>query len=289
LIVLDWPDEYTHIIFCDVGQGDSILIYQGFNQILIDAGANSASRECLDKYLPFWDKKVELAVTTHADKDHIGGFESVFKEFYIEKMIMGEYGKETGVFNTFREAILREKKDGLELVDPYLFPTIELAEKIKLITLSTWGREADFSLFDPEKTETELWDIIKTQTQFLKESKQTHNSLSVVNLLEVGNVKILLTGDLDLEGEQALLEAGLITKVDILKVGHHGSKTSTSSQFLKALSPEISIISVGKKNSYNHPSLETLQSLRDFGSEIWRTDEAGDVEIVSDGERYWLE
>lgn len=289
LIVLDWPDEQTHIIFCDVGQGDSVLIYQGFNQILIDAGANLKARECLNKHLPFWDKKLELVVATHADKDHIGGFESVFKEFYIEKMILTEFGKETGVFSTFREAVLREKEIGLELLDPYLFPDIILAEDLKFITLSTWGREADFSIFTPEKTETELWDIIETQAQFLKESKQTHNSLSVVNLLEVGKVKILLTGDLGLKGEQALLEAGLITEVDILKIGHHGSKTSTGPEFLEAASPEIAVISVGKKNSYNHPSLEILQNLRNSGSQVWRTDETGDVEIVTDGERYWVE
>jgi len=106
--------------------------------------------------------------------------------------------------------------------------------------------------------------------------------------LQIGQIKILLTGDLEVEGELALIESNLLEDIDILKVGHHGAKTSTSDEFLTIVKPETSVISVGKTNSYGHPSLDVINSLMQFGSKVLRTDEIGTIELVSDGEKYWM-
>ena len=289
LIILDWPDKYTRVIFCDVGQGDAILVQKGFNQVLIDSGANNDVSNCLDRYLPFWDREIEIAVATHADKDHIGGFRSVLREFFVKEMTIGNLGKKTDVFYTFRELLLSEKNEGMRLNLLSDNSQYEIDDNLFLYNFITRVESAPKGLFEAEITETQLWDQIELQEAWLKEQKTDLNTLSVVNILQYGKVSFLLTGDLDIEGEQALLETGLIKDVDVLKVGHHGSKTSTSDDLLSVALPEVSIISVGEKNNYRHPSPQVLTKLAKFGSKVLRTDQLGDIIIVTDGQTYWFE
>lgn len=289
LILLDWPDEYTRVIFCDVGQGDAIIIQKGFTQVLIDSGSNNQVSDCLNKYLPFWDRDIEIVIATHADKDHIGGFRSVLNEFFVNQMTIGGLGKKTGVFSTFRELVLREENEGMILNLLTDNSQYQIDDNLFLYNYITRVEGAPNELYDPEITETQLWDRIELQEAWLKKQKLDLNTLSVVNILQYGKVSFLFTGDLDIEGEQALLERGLIKDVDVLKVGHHGSKTSTSDEFLRVVSPEVSIISVGENNNYRHPSPQVLVKLEDFGSKVLRTDQLGDIVIVTDGQSYWLE
>jgi competence protein ComEC len=289
LVVLDWPDPMTRVIFCDVGQGDAVLITHGFSQIIIDSGANNSISTCLNNHMPFWDRQIDLAIVTHADKDHIGGFETVLNEFFVEKMIVSKLGKKTGVFMTFRELVLREKKEGMELI--LINDVVELKMSDDLVIKNYLPRVAEDTInpFLEQITETMLWDQIEQQEGWLSSQGIDLNALSVVSIIDIGEVTFLLTGDLYVDGEQALIRDGLIGDTDVLKVGHHGSKTSTSDLLMKVASPEISVVSVGKNNNYRHPNPQVLAKLEAFGTQILRTDERGDVVVKTDGQSYWIE
>lgn len=230
-----------------------------------------------------------MVVVSHADNDHIGGFSSVLNEFFVKEMTMGNIGKKTTVFTTFREAVLREKNEGMILNLLSDESKYQLDNNLFLYNYITRVDDVPKGVFDPEITETQLWDKIELQEEWLKEQKIDLNTLSVVNILQYEDIFFLMTGDLDVEGEQALLNRGVIKDVDVLKVGHHGSKTSTGDDLLEVASPEIAVISVGENNSYRHPSPQVLDKLTQFGSKILRTDQLGDIVIATDGQTYWLE
>jgi len=257
-----WPDEKTHLVFCDVGQGDAILLYRGFTQVLIDMGPDQKSRECLDKYLPFFDKNLELLVVTHADQDHIGGAQDIFNGFLIEKVLLSEDGKNTDAFTAFNNLISREKEDGMQQLS---------ADGVKNFCFT------DFFCAQNLISEPELWD-----------EEASSNNQSVVLLLDVGGIKVLLTGDMESQREQAISASFLIGKVNILKVSHHGSKSSSSEEFLRSISPEISVISVGQNNQFGHPHAVTLENLQEVGSQIYRTDQMGDAHLLIDEGSFYM-
>lgn len=132
--------------------------------------------------------------------------------------------------------------------------------------------------------ETELWASSEQDPA----TDDSSNDGSIVLFLRYGRLTTLLTGDLEENGELALLRNGLIVKTDVLKVGHHGSKTSTTVDLLRRLRPEISVISSGVNNSYNHPSPEVTSRLRMFGTNVYRTDKLGTIRFASDGHKFWL-
>jgi len=261
-IFMAWPDEKTHLVFCDVGQGDAILLYRGFTQVLIDMGPDQKSRECLDKYLPFFDKNLELLVVTHADQDHIGGAQDIFNGFLIEKVLLSEDGKNTDAFTAFNNLISREKEDGMQQLS---------ADGVKNFCFT------DFFCAQNLISEPELWD-----------EEASSNNQSVVLLLDVGGIKVLLTGDMESQREQAISASFLIGKVNILKVSHHGSKSSSSEEFLRSISPEISVISVGQNNQFGHPHAVTLENLQEVGSQIYRTDQMGDAHLLIDEGSFYM-
>lgn len=278
----------AQIIFCDVGQGDAALIIYGSSQILIDAGRNSSVLDCLEKYLPVWDRQIELAIATHADSDHIGGFETVLNRYFISEILISEYASTTDVFKRFRQAVLREINSGMKLNLAKVNSTQIVGQKILLYNLVSRVAGFENNPFLDTNPETLLWDKILEQNQAIKEQKLSLNALSIVTFVQIDKVKFLLTGDLDILREQALVERGLIVDIDVLKVGHHGSKTSTSDELLQASLPEMAIISVGNNNSYGLPSPQVVTKIEQFGSQVLRTDKMGDVVIETDGQRYWL-
>lgn len=280
--------DHSYVVFCDVGQGDAILVIDGSTQILIDSGRNEQILDCLERYLPIWDREIELAIVSHADSDHIGGFETVLNRYFIKELIVSEYGSTTNVFKRFRQAVLREIESGMKLTVPTTNLNQIVGQKWSVYNFVSRVEGVDENPFITEITETLLWDRITEQNQAIKKQGFNLNALSIVTFLQLGEVKFLLTGDLDVAREQALIERGLITDVDVLKVGHHGSKTSTSDQFLTASSPEIAVISVGYNNSYGLPSPQVVDRISQFGAKILRTDELGDVVIVTDGQDYWI-
>lgn len=281
---LNWPDSRVHIIFCDVGQGDAILITEGYSQVLIDAGPDEAVLECLSRYLPWWDRSIELVTVTHADADHITGFPAVFDHYQVKQVLLTPYGKDNEVFRAFWQAITREKEEQVIVRMPVIGSSSRIGQLTEVFVLFP---RVDNSLANPfaeEVTETMLSAVLSQHDQTIK----SHNDLSISLLLVVGQHKILLTGDLESEGEQALLETGLLPDVDILKAGHHGAKTSTGEALLTQVRPEIVVFSSGKNNRFGHPAPEVMQRVEGLKSKMYRTDQLGDVHFISDGRSLYL-
>lgn len=304
-----WPDDLVHVVFCDVGQGDAILIKSGTQQILIDGGRGTEVLRCLDDHIPFWDRTLELMIATHADADHIGGLDDVLENYDVREFISNRYYKDSEVFRDVKNAATNEIQTvEMVLKEPILgqqivFPRVETVKKSYFGQNSVKSENSaspmNLEIISPlvvsvtgeaqkvEKTEGVLSDIEAFFGAELPEGDD-YNNLSVGAFLNVGEVSFLLTGDIEVEGEVALLEANLLHDIDVLKVGHHGSKTSTSDEFLQVVRPEISIISAGKYNDFGHPSLEVMNRLMQYESEILSTIEWGDIEIETDGINYWV-
>jgi beta-lactamase superfamily II metal-dependent hydrolase len=234
--------------------------------------------------MPFWDRTIEVVVATHPDKDHIGGLRSVLERFETPLLLMEWSEKESTDFEALKALISSKRAENkLRLLQPTQGLRMQLSGVFQAEVLSSHAI-IEWLLADQNgdiqaSAETQLWDSARV-TAGKNTAHINYNEGSIVLLLEINGTRVLLTGDLESLGEQALLRQGVIEQVDILKVGHHGSKTSTSDAFLHALQPETALISVGKKNSYGHPSPEVIDRLRAFSTDIYSTAEQGDIQIV---------
>lgn len=244
------------VYFFDVGQGDAILISAGSNQVLIDGGPNGAVLEKLGKAMPFYDKTIELVVATHPDADHISGLVDVFKKYKVERVLT------TGIVSDTQTAKILE-----QLIN----------EKSVQKTIARFGQQ--IKIYPGVNL-----DILYPFSDLSGQKFENENNTSVVAKLTVGSESILLTGDAETPVEWQLLNAGVNLNSNILKVAHHGSKSSTSEDFVSAVSPEISVIQVGAKNRYGHPTDQTLERLK--SSRIFRTDLDGDIEAIFDGQKF---
>lgn len=267
--VWQWPDGHYRIIACDVGQGDATLITQGTTQILVDGGRKAeAVLACLGRHMPFWDRRVELVVATHPEQDHIGGLPEVIRRYQVEAVLVSDAGKPTQVFNRWLTAV-QESGARLAVADAGM-------------RLNA-GRIA-IKVFWPEREEARVRQWLPTmafadQTGSAgeKTAQGEVNDRSVVLLADLDGKQVLLTGDITTEVEKELVKRGVGGRVDWLKVAHHGSKSSTSRLFLDAVKPVSAWISVGKDNRYGHPHTLVIDGLRERGTRIWRTDEAGEL------------
>jgi len=241
--------QKMEINFLDVGQGDAILIENGKDQILIDSGKNGkVILEKLGEAMPFWDRKIELIVVTHPDADHYGGLDAVLDYYKVENLIKTEAENESEQWRSFKKEIEREGANVLN---------------------STFGTTINFKTGAKLKV---LYPIYK-----VSESVADKNDISIVTKLEFGENEFLFTGDLSMQGEKEILNSGLDISSGVIKVGHHGSRSSTGDEFLKKVNPEEAIISVGKGNSYGHPHEEIISKLNSYAIRIWRTDEDGSI------------
>lgn len=247
---------YVKVDFLDVGQGDAILISAGSNQVLIDGGPSGVILEKLGKAMPFYDKTIELVIATHPDADHISGLVDVLKRYNVERVLT------TGIVSETQTAKLLDKL---------------ISEKNVQKTVAHFGQRV--KIYPGVNL-----DILYPFSDLSGQKFENENNTSVVAKLNVGSESILLTGDAETPVEWQLLNAGINLNSDILKVAHHGSKSSTSEEFVKAISPEMSVIQVGAKNTYGHPTDQTLERLK--GSKIFRTDLDGDIEAIFDGQKF---
>ncbi|HPN96624.1 MAG TPA: ComEC/Rec2 family competence protein [Candidatus Moranbacteria bacterium] len=239
------------VVFFDVGQGDAILIEQGSKQILIDGGPDGQKiLEKLGEEIPFWDRNIELVIATHPDEDHIDGLIDVMNNYQIGQLIDNGVETETQVYKKYREA--RERKS-INYSEGKADMEIKISENINLNILSPDGSQE-------------------------KNHPKDTNISSIVSRLTVGENSFLLVGDLTMEGEKNLTDKKVNLESRFLKVGHHGSKYSTSKEFLEAVKPKEVVISVGKNNRFGHPAAETLERIKLYNVTIKRTDEAGNVE-----------
>lgn len=243
--------------FIDVGQGDAVFLQSsGGTNVLIDGGNRWNRVEAkLISYLR--ERKVETldaVVSTHPHADHVGGLEAVIGDFTV-----------SAVYDSGKVHTSKTFEDYLTLIDsrdiPYYTPS--RGETITVGDLS-------FTVLHPGD-EVENYSL---------------NNSSLVLHLGYGEIDFLFTGDVERDGEAEILRSGLELEAEILKVSHHGSKTSSQRQFLTALEPEIAVISVGEDNKFDHPSPEVLERLQIKDAEIYRTDRHGDVVVTTDGESY---
>lgn len=276
-----WPDDKLQIVACDVGQGDAMLVQKGFTQVLIDGGPPEGNViSCLGKYMPFWDKHIELVVMTHPESDHMAGLLEILQGFKVGNFVTSGAVNDSDQYLSLWKIVSQEHVPVLMVNQG---DTLRLGE-IEFSVL--WPEKGDISKSVLNNDYTKI-DQIQARTlveTMLSNQTRELNKTSVVMIMRYKNVSGLLTGDIDDEVELSLLSSRLIEDVDVLKVAHHGSKTSTSSYLLEKSKPEIAIISVGKDNHFGHPHVQVLQLLQDNMVQILRTDESGDVILWTDGE-----
>ena len=283
LAVFTYPKPTFRLIACDVGQGDATLAIYGKNQILVDGGPGRKVLDCLSRYIPFWDRTIELVVMTHPEKDHFGGLIDVFKNYSVNNFITSGLDSGTSDFGVLEDQvgsgrasvhfIKSEHKIGLSLMHlDILHPSSEYIAKI--------SDEKDLSKVDQSTKVLSAFTTTKNK-----------NDSSVVAVLSFGEFDALFTGDIENEVSDSI--ADLLTlsakrEWEYIKIPHHGSRNGLSQKLLDAVDPEIAVISAGKNNSYGHPHKEVIRLLSDREIKYFRTDEKGDIIIESNGKSYWI-
>lgn len=240
--------------FFDVGQGDSIFIETPQRQqILIDGGPSSVIVEKLAREMPFWDRTIDLAILTHPERDHLSGLLEVLKRYRVENILWTGVVRNTQEFKEWERLIHKEGAN------------VRIGQRGQKITASG-------------VTLNILFPFENLEGQEIKNS----NNTSIVAQLVFNNSSFLFTGDIQKSAEKELLESGLDS--DVIKIAHHGSKNSNSKEFIGKVLPEIAVISSAEGNSYGHPHQEVLDILSNYDIRVLRTDQNGDIKIISDGE-----
>jgi competence protein ComEC len=253
--------KFLKVNFFDVGQGDAIFVETPTgHQILIDGGPSSKIIEKLAREIPFWDRSIDLIILTHPERDHITGLLEVLKRYRVENILW------TGIVRN-----IPEYKEWLNLLEKER-ANVKIARAGQKISCKNcqWEIEVFYPFENLEGMEFE-----------------DSNDTSIVSKLIFGNFSFLFTGDIYKDVEEILSLTNFDLNSKILKVAHHGSKTSSSEKFLEKVSPEIAVISVGE-NKYGHPHRETLETLKKYGIRVLRTDLNGDIKITSDGFIYQI-
>jgi len=242
------------VYFLDVGQGDAIFVETpGKRQLLIDGGRNKKVVSLLGRIMPFGDKSIDVVIATHPDADHIGGLPEVFNRYDVSMFM--EAGVESD--NTLDDELHQQASS-------------TLARRGQVIN---FGDGARLIILFPNQ------DVSNWET----------NDASIVAKLEYGESSFLFTGDSPIRSENIMLNLNKeILDVDVLKAGHHGSRTSTSLTFAETVSPEYAIISAGLDNTYGHPHQEVLNILSRVGTKILNTAESGTIKFETDGKTLHL-
>jgi len=244
--------------FFDVGQGNAVFIEApNKNQVLIDGGPGSQILNKLGSEMPFFDRNIDIVVLTHPDADHLNGLIDVLQKYDVGEVIDPCINDSTAAYQEWLRLIEEKKIKRL---------CAQAGQKIKLA----------------ENTEM---DILYPLKSLVGMSFKNTNDSSIVAKLKNGENSIILTGDAEEKTEYQLINSGTDVRAQILQVGHHGSKSSTSEEFLKAINPETAIIQVGLKNRYGHPHQQTLDRLKNIGAKIFRTDLDGDIGFLCDASR----
>lgn len=255
-------DGQVKVSFIDVGQGDSILIQTDDCNVLIDAGERGNS-DIIEQYLTQNDVQVlNYVIGTHPHSDHIGSMPNIIDDCDVEKIILPTINDDDIPTTKIYENLLNS-----------------IANKGLKITSANVGNTYDLG--------NATLEIIAPNSKDYSDL----NDYSVVAILTHGDKKFLFTGDASKTSEKEMLENNLLEDVDVLKVGHHGSNTASSKEFIETIQPEYAVISCGEGNKYNHPNEETLDTLQEVipNIEIYRTDLDGTIEMVSNGTEISIE
>lgn len=247
------PDSQKMIVhYIDVGQGDSILVQVNNKNLLIDAGPKSDKDKLLNYLKSLNIKKLDYIIATHPHEDHIGNMAAIIKKYEVSAFYAPKVESTTKTFETMIDA-LKSKNLKINVIK-------KGTDSINL------GNNTRVTFFSPTQ-----------------DSYDNLNNYSPVMKIEYGKTSFLFTGDAEKDIEKKILSNGDDIKSDVLKVGHHGSSTSTSKEFLNKINPSIGVISVGEDNSYGHPNEDTLSTLKENKVLIYRTDKDGTVIFSSDG------
>ena len=252
VINLEDKDKFK-IYFIDVGEADATLIFSNGEYALIDAGNNRDGEKLVTYFNSLGITNIKYLIATHIHEDHIGGMDNIIRSFNIEKYLTTEEENETRTFTEIGKC-LNEK--GISSIVPKEGENYPLGD-------------ANLEVLSISKNEDDL------------------NDTSIVLRLTYKNTSYLLMADASKNIELKLLDKDI--KSDLLKVGHHGSRDSTSAQFLRRVNPEYAVISVGKNNDYGHPHSITLNKLERIDTKVYRTDFLGTIIVSSDGTNLFFE
>src|SRR3989344_1578910 len=254
-------DGLLRVYFLDVGQGDAeFIITPNGHTILIDGGPDDSVLSTLGRLLPFYEKEIDVVIATHPHADHISGLIHILNRYEVHHIIEARESYESGEFLAWREAVQNEKANNIEALTGTV---IEL------------GVETRLTIIHPDKSHAGV-------------SLKNPHDANVTAVFTYQDIDILFTGDMEADIERELIREGVAIEAEILKIGHHGSKTSTSPEFLEAVNPQAAFIEVGAKNRYGLPYLGVLRRLEQFGIPYYRTDEYGTVELISDGREFQI-
>lgn len=293
------PDGKLHIVFCNVGQGDAAYIrFPDGHDMVVDGGPDDQVINCLGKHMPFWDRRIDLVVLSHPQKDHMAGLVSVFDRFKVQYFIHSDVSEKTEGY----DKLIAEVK------------TKKIPEKLVTAGDAITVGNTNLAIVWPSKTEIAS---IKPASVLGATTDTNVNEACVVLHLSYGRFDALFTGDADSPVDPEIFSRQFADsgELEVLKVPHHGAKTGMTDDFLNWLYPNgrsgkcnstfnqssitnnhepitnnaslcpLAVISVGK-NSYGHPAPETISRLKAKGVKVLRTDEAGDVEVISDGKSW---
>ena len=246
------PEGMLEVHYIDVGQGDATLIKCGSHAMLIDGGNNNKGTT-VQLYLKKQGvESLDYVIGTHPDADHIGGLDVIVYKYNCDTVIMPDYEKDT---KTYQELVDVIHDKNMKITYPVVGEQYALGE-------------AKFTIIAPNSNSY----------------GGNANDYSVAILLEYGKNRFLFTGDAEEASEAEMLTNGIDISADVYKVAHHGRRSASTQEFLKAVHPKYAVISCGEGNSYGHPHAEVLNRLRSMGVEVFRTDEQGSIIASSDGE-----
>lgn len=240
------------INYIDVGQGNAALIKTNNETILIDGGNRSNSRYYYNYIKNKNIKKIDYMIVSHYDEDHISGLISILDNFEVSNVLCPDYKKDTKIYKSFKNSL---KKSKANIIYPKKGDNFNISDaRIKILWPNKYKNNID-------------------------------NDNSIILKLIHGNMSFLFTGDASINIENQLIYSGFNLKSDVVMLGHHGSKYSTSNEFLEEVDPKLAIISVGNNNRYGHPSNRVLKLLNNKNIKILRTDIDGDITIKCDGNK----
>lgn len=235
----------------DVGQADSILVSCNEKYMLIDAGNNADGKLIVKELQDMGITSIDYLIGTHAHEDHIGGMDDIIDNFDVKNFYMPSKQYTSA---TYKSVVKSANNKNLKIESPKIGYKFKLGNAV-----------CEVMSIDNDANELNLTSIV---------IEVTH-----------GENKFLFMGDAEIENE----ESRLWEDIDVLKVGHHGSRTSTSEEFIEQTKPEVAIISLGKNNSYGHPHKEVKELLEEYDISIYRTDTQGTIHVISDGEKYKID
>lgn len=249
--------SYLKVAFLSIGQGDAIYIQApNGRQMIIDGGPKGSLVKELKKQLPTGDTSIDVIVVTNPDADHYAGFIELLDKYFVGAFIEPGVGSKTATYQTFKKRI---QEKGIRTVT---------ARKDVVVTLDQ-DHNVNFRVLFPDRSVQSM----------------SSNDASTIGTLNYGTSRILFTGDATITTEQFLIRGNSpeILKSSLLKVGHHGSRTSTSDALLAVTQPEYAVISAGKSNKYGHPHQEIVTKLKKAGIQVLVTKDLGTIVFESDG------